>query len=173
MFLLLRSDNEKTPFCYTAEEAFIKYSDMVFALAYSRCNRSYSDAQDITGEVFFRLVRRAPSLKSDEHLRAWLVRVTVNCSKSLVTNAWNRYTEAIPDDLHCEDTMCAEDDDKAVYNAVMSLPVNIRTAIHLFYYEEMSINEIASVMSAKPNTVKSYLHRGRERLRELLKEEVN
>ena len=166
LFMTLIQSHTETDSEYMqrVEEAFNKYADMVFALAYSRCNANYSDAQDVTGEVFYRLACKKRNISTEEHLKAWLLHVTVNCSKSLQTNAWHRKTEAI------SETMCTEADDENsyIYDAVMQLPVNIRTAIHLFYYEDYSIEQTAKAMSANTNTVKSWLRRGRERLRELL-----
>ena len=166
MFLFTIPANEDyTP---TAETIFLKYSDMVFRLAYSRCGGNYSDAQDVTMDVFHRLMRAKPHFESDEHTRAWLVRVTINCSKSFYMSAWQRHTEAMPEHIAVE----MQEDDREVYDAVMSLPVNQRTAIHLFYYEDYSIAQIAEAMKTNENTVKSHLRRGRERLREILKDET-
>lgn len=158
----------KTKFEITPEQIFIKYSDMVFALAYSRCSANYADAQDVTCEVFYRLVRKNPVFESDEHLRAWLVRVTVNCSVSVSTSAWRRHTAPMPESLA---TAPFDVKDNTVYNAVLQLEPKQRSAIHLFYYENFSVNEIAKAMGARPNTVKSWLMRGREHLRTTLSAE--
>ena len=151
----------------TAEAVFRKYSDMVFTLACSRCGGNYSDAQDVTQDVFMKLMRAKPQFESDEHTRAWLVRVTINCSKSMMTNSWHMHTQAMPEHI----AVRMKEEDRTVYNAVMSLPGDMRTAIHLFYYENYSIAQIAEVTGAKENTVKSWLKRGRERLRDILKDD--
>jgi RNA polymerase sigma-70 factor (ECF subfamily) len=160
--------DETDDYTAAAEAVFLKYSDMVFRLAYSRCGGNYSDAQDITMDVFHRLMRAKPVFENDEHTRAWLVRVTINCSKSMLMNAWHRHTESMPEHIAAN----MDDDHRFVHDAVLSLPVKYRTAIHLFYYEDCSISKIAEAMGAKENTVKSYLRRGREMLREILKDEV-
>lgn len=165
--MLFMHNTEKEDYMPTAEAIFLRYSDMVFRLAYSRC-RSYSDAQDVTMEVFHKLIRYKPHFESDEHTRAWLVRVTINCSGTLLTSAWHRHTEAMPEHI----AVSMKEEDRTVFDAVMSLPVKYRTAIHLFYYEDYSIAQIAQAMGANENTVKSYLKRGREKLKEILKEEV-
>lgn len=172
LFTVMRADDGRTgeSECL-AEEAFIKYSDMVLRLAYQRVNGNFSDAQDIMCEVFYRLIRRKPAIESDEHMRAWLIRVTINCSNSLLSSAWHKRTCTFPDTLPAENAMA--DEDLTVYNAVMSLPKNIKTAIHLFYYEDLSVEEIARAMSANENTVKSWLRRGRERLKAVLNEQID
>lgn len=171
MLMLLLQNNLQTddPYMKTAENAFIRYSDMVFALAYSRCGANYSDAQDITGEVFYRLVRKKPEFESDEHMRAWLVRVTLNCTASMQTTAWHKNTVSLTESPV---TQAMDEEDSEVYAAVLSLPVKLRTAIHLFYYEDYSVEDIAKAMGAKPNTVKSWLKRGRDSLRNKLKDEI-
>lgn len=160
----------KKDFTYDIAAVFTKYVDTVFALAYSKCNANYSDAWDITSEVFYRLTRKQPVFESDEHLKAWLLRVTVNCSNSLFTSHWHKSTVALPQNISYTTTM--DEEDKTVYNAVLALPENLRNAIHLFYYEDMSIKQIAEIMRANENTVKSWLKRGREKLRSVLKEDI-
>ena len=64
-----------------------------------------------------------------------------------------------------------DDTDNSVYNAVMQLPDKYRTAVHLFYYEGYSVEEIGKMTDTNPSTVKSHLHRAREALRRVLKED--
>ena len=56
---------------------------------------------------------------------------------------------------------------------MMKLPEKYRIAIHLYYYEEYSVREIADILKSRESTVKSQLSRGRMLLREMLKEEWN
>ena len=149
------------------ENAFKQYSDTVFKLAYSRCGANYSDAQDVMGEVFLRLAKYKPDIQTEEHMKAWLLRATINCSKSMQTSAWHRHTVAMPEHI----AVSMDEESSSVYNAVTELPVKLRTAIHLFYYEDYTVEEIAKTMGANPNTVKSWLRRGREKLKEKLCEE--
>ena len=164
-------------YSYTVDYAFEKYSDMVFSLSYSRLNKSYSDAQDVTMEVFLRLLRYKPVIKSEENLKAWLIRVAINCSLTQIKSN-SRHSHNELNDNSAQETKSAElieiSDERAktVYNAVILLPEKIRTAIHLFYYEELSIQEIAKAMNTNINTVKSWLSRGRERLKKMLGENI-
>ena len=100
---------------------------------------------------------------SEEHIKAWLIRVTINCSKSTFTNSWVKKTVPLTDDITFE---IPEQED--VYYAVAKLPKKYRAVIHLFYYEDLSIKEIADYLSTKESTVKSQLHRGREMLKQIL-----
>ncbi len=142
------------------------YGDMVYRLALVR-TRNASDAEDITQEVFLRMLKSSPSFTSAEHQKAWLITVTINCSKSLLGSAFRRHTVALDviGEPQSDDAM----PDSTVYDAVLNLPGKYRTAIHLFYYEDYSIKEIADIMHASETAVKTWLHRARQQLKESLK----
>lgn len=149
--------------CASCEEIIKRHFDMVYKLALSQ-TRSVTYAEDVTQEVFLRLIRRKPSFENNEHIKAWLIRVTLNCSKSVFMSSWFKKTVPLNEEISF-DTPEKSD----VYFAVQDLPSKYRTAIHLFYYEDMSIDEISRALGVKQSTVKSHLHRGRELLRERLK----
>lgn len=144
------------------------YSDMMFRVAYNiTCNRE--DAFDVCQDVFMNLMKNKNKIQSDAHLKAWLIRVTVNCAKNFKGQAYNRYTVPI-DDINGAKTDNL--DDKLVLTAcVQKLPEKYKTAIYLFYYENMSINEIAKVLDIGDNTVKTRLARGRDKLKKILEKE--
>ncbi|MCL1823842.1 MAG: sigma-70 family RNA polymerase sigma factor [Oscillospiraceae bacterium] len=152
------------------------YSDMVYRLAFSRVKNSF-DANDITQEVFLKYIRADKTYNDEEHRKAWLIKTTVNTSKSLVLSSWNRRRSsaefsddnpeltAVPDkNLHNIETK------SVILSAVMNLPKKYRTVIHLFYYEDMSLNDITQATGMTVNTVKSQLHRARGLLKEKLSE---
>ncbi len=148
-----------------AEQLFHTYADMVYRLAFLR-TRSGADADDITMEVFVRCLRFKPVWKDREHQKAWLIRATINCTNTLLTSAWRRRRAPERDDVLTEMT-----DNTDVYAAVLALPEKYRTVVHLFYYEGYRVSEIATLMSANESTVKSWLFRARDMLREQLKGE--
>ena len=143
------------------------YADMIYRLALVR-TRNRADAEDVLQDVFFRCLRRQPHFRDQEHQKAWLITAAINSSKSLLDRADRRHgagAEAL-------EFLSTEDDtDNSVYNAVMQLPDKYRTAVHLFYYEGYSVEEIGRMTETKPSTVKSHLHRAREALRKVLKED--
>ena len=145
---------------------FSAYGDMVYRLALVR-TRSVADAEDITQEVFLRCLRAKPVFTSEEHRKAWLITVTVNCSKSRLGSAFRRHTVALEaaGEPGTEDVM----PDSTVYDAVLKLPQKFRTVVHLYYYEDYSVKEIASAMRASESAVKSWLFRARAALKEELK----
>lgn len=150
-----------------------KYADIIYRLALSEV-KNKEDADDIFQEVFIRLVKYIGTLKSEEHVKAWLIRVTINCSKSHFTNYWNKNVNGFSDEqygtLGDNDRALerVEDEDNEVYQAVTQLPEKYRQVIHLFYYEELSIKEISGVLDVKESTIKSLLHRGRDMLKKKL-----
>lgn len=140
-----------------------KYFSMVYKLALSQ-TKSTVNAEDVTQEVFLRYIQNQDKIQSEEHAKAWLIRVTVNCSRSLFLSSWFKRTVPLEEDIPFDTPEKGE-----VYYAVLELPQKYRTVIHLFYYEDMSVREIAESLGEKETTVKSQLHRGREMLKKLLK----
>ena len=155
--------DEKSRTDVSSDEIIRRHFDMVYRLALSQ-TRNVTNAEDVTQEVFLRFIQKYESLKSDEHIKAWLIRVTLNCSKSIFMGAWNRKTVPLTDEISFDTPEKSE-----VYFAVQSLPSKYRAVIHLFYYEDMSVKEIAAAMGLTQSTVKSRLFRGRELLRTRLK----
>lgn len=141
------------------------YGTMVYRLAYSQLRNS-ADADDIYQEVFLRYYQKRPKFESEEHRRAWLLRVTINRAKSYTTSAWFRHTVPL-------ETCIAfpEPEEQHLDEALRELPSKDRTVLHLFYYEELSVREIAELLGRKENTVRTQLTRARQRLGKILKGE--
>lgn len=157
----------------TVEEVLAKYSDMVYRLAYARTMNQY-DAEDITQDVFMKYMKHQHELTDDEHRKAWLIRVTINTSKSFLTTAWNRKKVSMEDVegiLEGKSGLDEWDMDHTLLKAVAGLKEKYRVMVHLFYFEELSIKEIGEMTGMKESTIKSHLFRARELLRQELKEE--
>ena len=160
-----KKTRQQTPVNNDLDALFVTYGDMVYRLALVR-TRSAADAEDVVQEVFLRCLKNNPTFESAEHQKAWLIKVTLNCSKSIRGSAFRRHS--VPEDAAGELAANAEEPDSTVYDAVMRLPEKYRTAIHLYYYESYSVKEIASVMRTTESTVKSWLHRARGMLKDAL-----
>ena len=145
------------------EEAMERYQTMVFRLAYSY-TRSRSDAQDLCQEVFLRYYCRRPIFASEEHRRAWLLRVTVNRCKSHLSSWWVRRTVPLDDRIPIPEPEALQLDE-----ALRQLGEKDRLVIHLFYYEECSTREIAKMMHCTEGAIRTRLTRARQRLGEILK----
>ena len=142
----------------SAAQAFEKHSDMVYRLAVARVKNKY-DADDILQEVFLRFIKYKDKVENEEHLKALLIRITINCSKSLLTSGWFKRTEPLSESLSVWDEY------SDTLDAVLRLPQKYRTVIHLHYYMGYSVDEIAIILKSKPSTVKSRLHRARQKLK--------
>jgi RNA polymerase sigma-70 factor (ECF subfamily) len=146
----------------TVAQVFLQYRHTVYRLAMARLGNA-SAAEDVVQDVFLRYLRKAPAFRDEEHRKAWLLRVTVNCCRTAKTTAWARHTVPL------EDTLTVEaDEPSGVMDAVQSLPPAQRIAVHLYYYEGYAIKEIAALTRSRESTVKTRLHRARESLRQLL-----
>ena len=137
-------------------EAFLKqamadWGDAVYRLALGQ-TRSRADAEDVYQDVFLRLLDSGTAFESPEHLKAWLLRVTVNRCRDLARSGWKRRTVALDPE----------------WDAVGQLPEQQRTAVHLHYVEGYSTEEIASALDCRPATARTWLFRARARIRELL-----
>lgn len=155
------------------EEVIRRNSDMVYRLAYSLV-KTRADADDIFQEVFLRYMQNAPAFQGAEHEKAWFLRVTMNCCKNFWKSSWTRRRVALErEEMEQGGLFCELDDDSAaLVDAVKQLSKKYRIVIHLFYYEELSIEEIAKLTNAKASTVRTRLTRARRQLRSLLKEEL-
>lgn len=156
---------QQAPVNNDLDSLYVTYGDMVYRLALVR-TRSTADAEDVVQEVFLRCLKNCPTFESAEHQKAWLLKVTVNCSKSLLGSAFRRH--AVPEDAAGELVADSQEADPTVYDAVLRLPEKYRTAIHLYYYEDYAVREIAALMRTSESTVKSWLHRARGMLKEAL-----
>lgn len=155
--------SELVLFGMTKGEITEKYLNTVYRLALSQ-TKNVADAEDITQDVFLRFMQNSKPFASPEHIKAWLIRVTINRCHSLFTSSWHKKTEALSEEIPFNSPEKSD-----VYYAVLELPQKYRTVIHLFYYEDMSVAEISSTLRLKETTVKSQLHRAREILKSKLK----
>lgn len=152
---------------YDMEHVIDKYSTMLFRLAMVRMQNK-EDAEDVVQDTFLRLlqqVQKGKTFEEEEHLKAWLLTVATNRGKSILTTVWNKRTEGMDS---VTEMAAPEQKTDYAYEYVMQLPEKYRIAIDLFYYEQLSTDQIAEIMKTKPATVRSYLHRGREKLKNMM-----
>jgi RNA polymerase sigma-70 factor (ECF subfamily) len=144
------------------ERVIAENAETVYKLAYAKCGNR-ADADDVFQQVFLRYITKKPVFASAEHEKAWFIRVTVNCSKSLWSSAFRRKTQPLEGDIAVE---APEDSGLVEYLAV--LPEKYRVLIHLFYYEGLPTAEIARLLKRRESTVRMQLTRARRLLRELM-----
>jgi len=144
------------------EQIIRKYADMIFRIAYNNLG-NIPDAEDILQEVSIALVTSDAPNFDEEHLRFWLCRVTLNKCRNHRKSLLRHRTEPLTEDIPY-----VQNKDKGIIEELRKLPEKYRTVLFLYYYEEMTIEQIAKVLKKSPNTIGSQLRRGREALRKLL-----
>lgn len=147
------------------EDVIKEYSAMVYRLAFVKTGNKY-DADEVFQEVFYRYVKKKPEFKDKEHQKAWLLKVTVNCSKKLLKSSWK--TKNVPLE-NADDFVIEEHND--LHDELSLLPPAYKEVIHLYYYEDMSTEEIAKLLNRKTSTVRTQLTRARAMLKKFMKEE--
>lgn len=147
-------------------QAVEDHRDVVFRIALTYL-RDRADADDIAQDVFLKLLKSDGHFESWEHLRRWLIRVTINECKSLFRKPWRRVEdiENLADSLSA-----AQDETRAVLSDVMRLPERFRVPIVLYYYLGFSTSEIAELLHVPAATVRTRLARGRSKLKFILEE---
>lgn len=157
-----------------------KYTPTVYGIAYTRLH-SPVDAEDVTQDVFVRYFKADITYESEEHRKAWLIRCAVNCTNSYAKSAQYRHRSEsvnlddvaeLPSAYNTAEHTERTERKNAVLNAVAMLPPKYRTVVHLYYFEDMSVAEIAEVVGERQSTVKTRLSRARDKLKALLKGEV-
>ncbi len=149
------------------EELIDRYQSMVYGLALAKTN-SPADADDVFQEVFLACFQSGKIFRDEEHRKAWLLRTTLNISRRYTASTWRRKTVPLSER---EDAPVAfrEPEENLVWEAVQALDEAYRLPIYLFYFQELSTQEIAKALSLRPGTVRMRLSRGRDMLREALK----
>ena len=160
----------------TLEEALNSCQSSVYKAAFSIC-RNREDAEDAAQETFLAYHRERREFESTAHIRAWLLKTAINKARNISASFWKRNRIDLPDFSKwagsLPDTSGERDgpDPDVLIGAVMGLPEKCRITVHLFYYEDYQVKEIADVLGISEGAVKSQLHRGRELLRQRLGEE--
>ena len=151
----------------TLEQVVRTYADMVYRLAYASM-RNPTGADDVFQDVFLKYAEKSPSFASEEHRKAWLIRVTVNRCRSHYRSNWWKRIAPLDDATRAS---APAPTDPALDEALAKLPAKYRTVIHLHYFENYATHEIAELTGQRPSTVRAQLTRARQMLEELLKGE--
>lgn len=138
------------------------YSKTCVRVAFSYL-KNVSEAEDITQEVFLALFESSKKFEHNEHLKAWLIRVTINKCKNHLKSSWFKNRNELPEDLSY-----MPQGESDLLQAVLSLSNKYRIPIHLYYYEGYSIKEISEILEEPVATVGTRLARGRKKLKDLI-----
>lgn len=152
----------------SVQELAALYRNNLFAVAFNVCKNA-QDAEDIVQDTFLQYYTGKNQFDSEQHIRAWLIRVAINKAKNINRSFWRRNRTSLED--YMETLAFETPESENLFETVMQLPEKYRIVIHLFYYEDYAVKEIADVLKISESNVKTRLSRGRELLRKVLKEE--
>lgn len=145
-----------------------KYQTNLFATAFNICQNT-EDAKDVVQDTFIAYYTSNQQFQDEQHIRAWLFRVTINKAKDICKSFWHRNQMPLED--YIVQLPFETEEDSTLFETVLRLPEKYRIVIHLFYYEDWSIREISQILRVSENTVKTRLSRGRKHLKNVLMEE--
>ena len=146
------------------DAALAQYGDTVYRLAFAY-TRNRADADDVFQEVFLRYYRRAPAFQSEEHRKAWLLRVTINRAKSCLSKMPHEPQET------ADAAPFSAPESLELHEALLRLAPKYRTVIHLFYYEGYSARETGELLGISQSAVTTRLQRARQKLKTILEQE--
>ena len=143
------------------------YRDRMFAAAFQVCGNA-ADAEDAAQEALLRYHISEKQFESEQHIRAWLLRVAINCAKNVSRSFFRRNTVPLEDYMDSLEFDSGES--REIFREVMNLPETYRLVIHLYYYEDYSVAEIGRILGLTESNVKVRLSRGRQQLKKALQE---
>ena len=148
------------------EHIIEKYGNTIYRAAYMQV-KSRAQADDIYQDVCMKLLRLKSQIENEEHLKAWLLKATNDCCKDYWKSAW--YRKVTLDHQLVKEKRETYEEEMGGYltECMQRLSGKYRMILHLYYYEEYSIREIAQLLHMKENTVSSRLARGREKLKQI------
>lgn len=145
-------------------DAAERYLDMVYRIALNYF-RHPADAEDAAQDVMLRLWQTDRTFEGDDHLRYFLVRVTLNVCKDISRSPWRRRTVPLES---CREPSFSTPERQELFQAVLALPAKYRLPLYLYYYEGYSVKEVGELLDLKPSTVQTRLARARTKLKEEL-----
>lgn len=156
----LRADGE-------LDEIIDRYQTTVYGLALAKTG-SRADADDVFQEVFLAYFQTRKSFRDEEHRKAWLLRTTLNLCRRVTQSSWRKKTVPLSE-REGAPVQFREPEEDRVWQALSALEEGYRLPLYLFYFQELSTQEIARALSLRPGAVRMRLSRGREQLRQALK----
>lgn len=150
---------------WEANRAIDRYADLVRRVCMIHL-KNHADTEDIFQTVFLKYVTGTTEFESEEHEKAWIIRVTINACKDLLRSFFRSRTVSLDDLLEQPDQV--PEDHREVLEAVLALPDKYRDVVYLHYYEGYTAPEIGTILHKNPNTVYTRLTRARDELRKML-----
>ena len=145
-----------------------KYRNNLYTAAFNVCKNA-QDAEDVVQDTFLQYWSQKKEFETEQHIRAWLIRIVINKAKNTTLAFWRRNRRSLED--YIETLTFENPESENLFEEVLKLPDKYRIVIHLFYYEDYSVREIADILKLSESNVKTRLSRGRSLLKTALREE--
>lgn len=156
---------DRTEYIRTVET----YANDIYRVAFCYC-RNKSDAEDIVQSVFLKLLQTEQEFQDELHKKRWLLRVTANQAKDFCASYWKQKVVSMETAMSEAGVFMNAKEPSALYEAVMSLSSKYKPVVHLYYYEDYSVKEIAEILGIQETAVQTRLMRARQKLKKVLKE---
>lgn len=157
-----------------------RYKDLVYTLSL-RMMKNREDAEEVAQDTFIKTYNSLSKFKGDSKFSTWIYRVAYNtCLDRLKKNKRQQYTVAIDEYTEHQvktldnalDQIEEKEKQQAIKNCLELLPSDDSFLLTLYYYEELSLDEISKITGFKPNNVKVKLFRSRKKLATILKKQL-
>ena len=148
--------------CYLKNTEYIidKFGNMLFRICFVMLGNSF-DAEDAVQETFIKYIQETKGFESEEHIKAWLIRVATNKSRDILRFRF-KHTELNLEDLS---ELSVENEDGEIISVLYDLPEKLKIVLYLYYVEEYKVDDIAKIIGKTPSAVKMRLKKGREELK--------
>ena len=141
-------------------EKYCLYGDMLFRICMVYLGNK-EDVEEAMQEAFIKLIHNCPQFNSDEHEKAWLIRITVNICKDMLRSVWRKRVVKVDNIENYYDNPS----DMHIIEEILKLPTKYKAAIHLYYFEDYSAKQISETLKITESAVKMRLKRGRDILK--------
>ena len=146
-----------------------RYLDDIYRIVFSYC-KNKETTEDAVQNAFIKLLKsKNMKFTDDEHLKRWLIRVSLNECRNVWKSFWNRnklsFDELDTDPAYRDETHAE------LINILEKLSPNYKAVIHLYYYERYPVKDIADILNISEANVQIRLKRARDKMRVLLEEE--
>ena len=146
----------------TFEQVIQRYNQTVVSVCVMRL-KNWADAEDCFQNTFVNLYSKKPELETEVHLKAWLIRVAINeCNNYIKKNK-----RIVSLENKKEEAVEFPHDETDISWALLELPDKYRQVLYLYYVQQYKVDEIAQILGKNPNTIKTTLKRGREKLKSI------
>ncbi len=155
------------------EHAFEELVDFYQTALLRMCYLNLHDlglAEDAVQETFVKAYRAMPSFRGDSDIKTWLMRIAINTCRDMQRGTWQKHlNQRVSFDQLPESSIAFPEDAITVNMEIAKLPVKLREVVLLYYYQNMRIEDIASVLGISISSVSGRLKRAKEKLRRALK----